>query len=64
LVGRDIYQGSTRQDEHYLASVMMTYKVTREFAFKGEWRREWRSSNTVGNGYVADVMLLGVRLQR
>ena len=60
----DDYEGSPRVDKRYAASALLTYKATREFWFKAEYRHEWRTSNFPGNDYTADVVLLGVRLQR
>ena len=60
----DDYEGSPRVDKRYATSALLTYKATREFWFKAEYRHEWRTSNFPGNDYTADVLLLGVRLQR
>jgi len=60
----DDYEGSPRVDKRYAASALLTYKATREFWFKAEYRHEWRTSNIPGNDYTADVVLVGVRLQR
>ena len=53
-----------RQDNRYIGSFALTYKLTREMQLKGELRREWLTSNMAGNNYQAYVALLGVRLQR
>jgi hypothetical protein len=58
------YVGSPREDERYSASALLTYKLTREVWLKAEYRHEWLHSNTPGNDYQADVMLVGARLQR
>lgn len=58
------YVGSPRQDERYAASALVAYKLTREAWLKAEYRHEWRHSNEPGNDYRADVVLVGVRLQR
>jgi hypothetical protein len=60
----DTYQGSGREDERYVASAAITYMLSRELQLKGEYRREWMQSNTADNGYRADVVLFGIRLQR
>ena len=60
----DDYVGSPREDLRYAASGLLTYKLTREWQLKAEYRREWLTSNTAGNGYLANVYLLGVRWQR
>jgi hypothetical protein len=64
LVGFDNYEGITRLDKRYVASALITYKLTRELWARGEYRHEWRTSNVPGNGYVADVVLFGLRVQR
>lgn len=62
--GLDDYIGSIRQDHRYLASLGLTYKLTRTVQIKGEVRREWLRSNVANVDYTADVVLVGVRLQR
>jgi hypothetical protein len=62
--GNDDYIGSTRDDDRYLASAALVYKVTREVQIKGEFRHEWLKSTAVGVDYTANVYLLGLRLQR
>jgi hypothetical protein len=60
----DIYDGSPRVDLRYGVSGALTYMLTREWQLKGEYRHEWRTSNQPGNGYISNIYLLGVRLQR
>jgi hypothetical protein len=60
----DVYVGSPRRDVRYVASAALTYMLTREWQLKGEVRREWRTSNQPGDGYVANIALFGIRLQR
>jgi hypothetical protein len=60
----DDYDGSPRIDYRYAASSTLTYMLTREWQLKAEYRNEWRTSNVAGQGYSANVYLLGVRLQR
>jgi hypothetical protein len=60
----DVYEGSIRTDYRYGASAALTYMLSREWALRTEYRREWRHSNVVGNDYLANVFLLGVRMQR
>jgi hypothetical protein len=60
----DDYVGSTRDDNRYVASGLITYKLMRELWLKAEYRHEWLRSNQPANNYDADVFLLGVRLQR
>jgi hypothetical protein len=59
----DEYQGSPRIDHRYLASLGLTYKLTRTLQIKGEVRREWLESNIPGQNYAADIFLLGMRAQ-
>jgi hypothetical protein len=63
-VARDIYVGSGRIDDRYVASAALAYLLTRELALKGEFRQEWDRSNVPGSNYVASIWLLGLRLQR
>jgi hypothetical protein len=60
----DVYDGSPRVDYRYLASGALTTMLSREWQLKGEYRQEWRTSNVPGQGYVANVYLIGLRLQR
>lgn len=62
--GVDLYRGSPREDRRYLASLALTYKLSRGVQLKGEVRREWLRSNVPGSDYDAEIALLGVRLQR
>jgi hypothetical protein len=62
--GFDDYVGSTREDIRYVASVGLAYYLSRELVLKGEFRQDWRFSNTPGNDYFANVWLVGLRLQR
>ena len=38
--------------------------LSREWQLRGEYRREWRTSNVPGQDYAANVYLIGLRLQR
>jgi hypothetical protein len=60
----DVYAGSVRVDNRYIASAALTYMLNREFQLRGEFRQEWQSSNIPGSNYVASIWLLGLRLQR
>jgi len=64
VAGYDDYVGSPRQDDRYAASAAITYKLTRELHLKSELRREWLRSNVTGVDYNANIVLLGLRLQR
>lgn len=63
-VGSDAYVGGAREDRRYAISAGLTYKLSRVAQIKGEARREWRTSNVLGNDYAANVFLAGLRLQR
>lgn len=60
----DVYPGSIRVDNRYIASTALTYMLNREFHLRGEFRQEWLNSNIPGSNYVASIWLLGLRLQR
>jgi hypothetical protein len=62
--GTDQYQGSTREDARYSASLGLAYKLTRTTQVKSELRQEWLRSNIPGNDYTATIALVGLRLQR
>jgi hypothetical protein len=62
--GRDAFDGDSRADNRYLASVAITYRLWRELWLRAEVRREWMRSNVPGVNYTSDMALLGVRLQR
>jgi hypothetical protein len=62
--GNDTYEGSTRNDDRYVAALAITYKLNRNMQLKGELRQEWLRSNIPGNDYTASIALVGLRLQR
>ena len=62
--GLDDYVGSTRADQRYALSGMLTHKLSRHAQLKGEVRRQWLTSNAAGADYTADIFLIGLRLQR
>jgi hypothetical protein len=62
--GDDDYVGDMRNDKRYSLGAGLTYKFTREFQIKGEFRQNWLHSNVAGAGYAESVFLLGVRIQR
>ncbi|MPZ56517.1 MAG: outer membrane beta-barrel protein [Rhizobiales bacterium] len=61
--GLDDYVGSSREDQRYAASAILTYKMSRNVQLKGEVRRQWLTSNAAGADYTANIFLLGLRLQ-
>ena len=62
--GFDDYVGSTREDQRYALSGMLTYKLSRNAQLKGEVRRQWLTSNVPSAAYTANIYLLGIRLQQ
>jgi hypothetical protein len=62
--GLDDYIGSPRVDHRYAMSAALTYKLSPEMQIKGELRHEARTSNVLDQDYTANIVLLGVRLQR
>ena len=62
--GLDDYRGVDRLDEKLGLSAALTYNLNRSLALKGELRREWLHSNVPGQDYTANIVLLGLRLQR
>ena len=61
--GLDDYVGSIREDDRYMASAGITYKLTRAWQIKGELRQEWLKSNLPGNDYTASIAQVGLRWQ-
>jgi hypothetical protein len=55
--GRHDYVGSTREDRRYLASLPMTYKLTRAVLLKGELQEVWLCSSEPNQNYAASVAL-------
>jgi hypothetical protein len=53
-----------RVDHRASLGSMITYKLSREFAMKGEYRYDQLHSNSVGVDYHANVFLIGLQLQR
>ena len=62
--GFDDYVGSTREDRRYLASLALTYKLTRAVQLKGELQEVWLCSSEPHQNYAASVALIGLRYQR
>jgi len=62
--GLDDYVGSTRVDQRFTLSGALTYKMSRNMQLKGEIRRQWLNSNVASADYVANIFLLGLRLQQ
>jgi hypothetical protein len=62
--GLDDYAGSAREDRRYLASLALTYKLSRAVQLKGELQEVWLCSSEPHQNYAASVALVGVRYQR
>jgi hypothetical protein len=62
--GDDQYIGNGREDERTSLGLAIAYKLTREAALKGEYRRETLRSNTPNADYDVDIFMLGLKLQR
>jgi len=62
--GQDDYVGSPRVDERFALAGIVTYKLSRNAQLKGEVRRQWLNSTDVSANYVANIFLLGLRLQQ
>jgi hypothetical protein len=62
--GLDDYVGATREDRHYLASLALTYKLSRAVQLKGELQEVWLCSSEPHQNYAASVAMIGLRYQR
>jgi hypothetical protein len=62
--GHEDYVGAGRLDRRTRAGTALTYYMNPTLALRGEFRREWLTSNVPGQDYTANVMLVGLRLQR
>jgi hypothetical protein len=58
------YVGAGRLDKRMRAGASLTYYLNRTLAVRGEFRREWLTSDIPGQDYTANVMMVGLRLQR
>ena len=56
--------GEERQDKRMSLGSAITYKLSREFSLKGEYRYEQLHSNAAGASYNANIFLVGLKLQR
>ncbi|CUU43007.1 hypothetical protein BVIRIDIS_20240 [Blastochloris viridis] len=62
--GFDDYGQSGRRDDRFTMSGLITAKLSRDLWLTGEVRQERLSSNEPSNDYTANIMLVGLRLQR
>ncbi len=61
---QDQYRGTDRVDDRWAYGAALTYSLNRTLALRGELRHEELTSNAPGQDYKADVVMLGLRLQR
>jgi hypothetical protein len=64
VYGIEDYRGAGRRDERLAFAAGLTYFLNRHAALKGEYRREELQSNVPGNDYTANIVMVGLRLQR
>jgi hypothetical protein len=62
--GIDDYVGAGRQDDRLGLLAGLTYYFNRYAALKGEFRHERLNSTVPGDDYTANIVMLGLRLQR
>jgi hypothetical protein len=53
-----------RTDKRFTAGLGLTYKLSRTWQLKGEFRQDWLRSNVSGNDYTASIFTLGLRWQK
>jgi len=59
----DNFEGTNRTDNTYLASIGGEFLLNRNFSFFGEYDFELRNSNTPGNDFLDNIVLIGARVQ-
>lgn len=62
--GTDEYRGAGRTDRRLDLAASVTYYMNRYAALRGEVRRERLHSSVPGQDYTANIVLLGLRMQR
>ena len=62
--GIDDYQGIGRVDNRFTYGGALSYYFNRSLALRGELRQERQSSNAPGQNYTANIVMIGLRLQR
>jgi hypothetical protein len=62
--GVDDYHGIGRVDDRFTYGGALTYYFNRSLALRGELRQERLNSNIPDNNYIANIVMLGLRLQR
>ena len=63
-IGTDNYVGVNETDRNYTLGATAEYHLSREVVLKASATHQQFVSNTPGSSYAADVVMLGVRLQR
>lgn len=58
------YRGVAAKEKLAALGLKAEYRFTREIALRASYRHEKLTSNVPGSGYSADVVMLGLRLQR
>lgn len=62
--GVDQYRGTGRTDDRFSYGAALTYSLNRALALRGEVRQDKLSSTVAGQDYTAEIVMLGLRLQR
>ena len=62
--GIDDYHGIGRIDDRFTYGGALTYYFNRSLALRGELRQERQTSNTAGESYTANIVMIGLHLQR
>ena len=62
--GQEDYRGAGRRDDKLTLAASLSYFFNRYAALKGEVRREDLRSTEPGNDYTANIVMIGLRLQR
>ncbi|MCC6947844.1 MAG: outer membrane beta-barrel protein [Bradyrhizobiaceae bacterium] len=62
--GQDDYRGAGRRDDKLTLAASLSYFLNRQAALKGEVRREDLRSTAAGQDYTANIVMVGLRLQR
>ena len=64
IYGIEDYRGAGRRDERLGIMAALTYRLNRYASLKGEVRREQLQSNVSGQDFTANIVMVGLRLQR
>ena len=62
--GVDEYRGIGRVDDRFTYGAALTYYLNRSLALRGELRQERLNSNVPDNNSMANIVMIGLRLQR